>query len=516
MLARPLSEVEKTIALETLNNKRNGILSAVVFSSDQEEALREDDTATLASIRSYRVGSSLIKKALQLLVYENPELQVCINDDLKYEQIKTINYHDVLNKLDFDNVIDEKINCYHSIPLYLLREIFNKTKFELNKPLWRMFIVDENMLVFHGHESLFDNFSVMNLQKKLYNTIGTLQSKKNDQQQSGQVLFESKFAKHFDFPKSIFDSSKLYLPAVAKDLLQLQTQSFFKNVYLQTIKKPIDFFNSTPQYEILNHKTSIVFNFNDLCGNTVFGNISPSQFQNLKKALELENITLKTFMASLSMMCLQPFTASMNKDDFISFCFPIDLRKDLLYYEKDNASLGGLVYKKIIVECPLAMISDSAYDNATFHNGYDPKNVKIPKADPKFAEKLFEYKFNQVAAHIQSSVDQRVKVWKRNKFNDDDFKRMKFGKKDAQEQKYFEINDLTDFKLEPKGGKTSEKYKPKEIFFVKSENPESFMSLSFTYCELSGMNICIQYPEGYNMDDYVSNFETLITRLVES
>lgn len=511
MAIRSLSEVEKFFALETLQCKRNGIISASVYTCKEEEDMLRDETATLSSLKSVRVAGgskcTLIKKALKILISENEALQVCITEELKFATLKEISLNDVLTKLDFENLIDEKIGCYHSLPLPLLKEIFNKFTFDIGKPLWKVYLVDENMIIFHGNESLFDDFSMMILQNKMQNCIrrAKKQMLKNLDTDDFSVLFRESKNSVPTFPKSIYDSGKLFIPSVGRDIFNSQAQFFFKKVFKDAIKKPIEFLSGNSIMPPVHGH--FLNKYNDLSGNSIFGNLDPQQYSKLKQFLEKENLSLKSFIATLTMMCLDVNGStsagpqSDNKE--MIFQFPFNLRD-----KNSNKKLETLEFKNITVKCPLKYATDRNFLEYDFYNGYDPKNVRFPLDDPDFREKLLDFNFEQISELFESQLNSRIKAWQRSGLNDDDFKRMKMmASNNFVLDKAIEINDLTEFNLEVED-KSS--YMLKDLFFVKSANPQNFISIALTATALNGLNITISYPDGYDLDDFVMNFESTL------
>ncbi|KAL6929518.1 hypothetical protein ACO0SA_000921 [Hanseniaspora valbyensis] len=511
MSLRNLSEVERIFALETFQCKRNGIISASVYTCKEEEDMLKDETATLSTIKSVRVAGgekcSLIKQALTLLISENSALQVCINEELKFCVLDKINVKDVLTKLDFENLVDEKISCYHSLPLPMLKEIFNKFTFDFGKPLWRVYLVDENMIIFHGNECLFDDFSMMMLQSKMQDCIKRVRLQQDcDLNKDVEVLFKLDKNKDLNFPKSIYDSGKLFIPSIGREIFNSQAQFFFQKIYKDTIKKPLDFLTGSSMLSHA-HDGHFLNKYNDLCGNSIFGNLTPEQYTKLKCFLDKENLTLKSFIATLTMISLD-FDSSKNKEkcadnkDLI-FQFPFNLRD-----KASNDKLETLNFKNITIKCPLKYATDKNFLEHDFYNGYDPKNIRFSIDDPDFKEKLMDFNFDQISQLIESQLNTRIKAWQKSGLNDDDFKRMKMmASKNFTLDKCIEINDLTDFKLEVPD-KSS--YLLKDLFFIKSANPQTFISISLTATEISGLNLAISYPEGYDLDDFVMNFETTL------
>ena len=50
----------------------------------------------------------------------------------------------------------------------------------------------------------------------------------------------------------------------------------------------------------------------------------------------------------------------------------------------------------------------------------------------------------------------------------------------------------------------------KNTSFTKSLNKNEYMSICYSYCVDSGLNICIHFPETYNMENFVECFQSFI------
>ena len=506
MATRNLSEIERWFAEETFQSKRNGIISASVYTCSEEEEMLKDDTATLTSVKSVRLAGgekcTLIKLALKYLIQENVILQLTLNSDAKLQSLEKIQTDDVLTKLDFPSLVDEKIECYHSLPLPLLKEIFNNEPFLINKPLWRLYLIDENMLIFHGNETIFDAFSMMNVQRAMQKAISKAKCDLINNSESTKeitTLFVNKNYKDTKLPNSVYGSNKLFIPSIGKDILNSQAQFFFKKIYTDGIKKSFDLLRGNTSTNQL-HIDSLYNQYSDLCGNSVFGNMSTCKYQKLKKYLKKEDISLKSFIATLVMMCLD--VSKSNENSSILFQFAHNLRS------KSSSSLDLLNFKNILVKCPVSYATDRNFLNHDFYNGYDPKNVRFPLEDPDFKEKLLDFNFDHISNLFESSIRTRIDAWNRGGLNDDDIKRMKMTASNTYStDKVIEINDLADESLEiPE----ESNYILKDAYFVKSSNPHAFLTISLTSTKMSGLNISITYPEGYDLDDFIMKFEETI------
>ena len=136
---RNLTATEKTIICETAAGIKNGVL----FSSTYFEGPDNVDN-TSPSVSCMKMGKGLpdaiMWQALSQIIKENAELRSSINKFMQFEAIDTIAFDDVVRKIEFDNLTDEKVSCYNGVPPYLLRHIFDKCHFSIGqqKPLWQV------------------------------------------------------------------------------------------------------------------------------------------------------------------------------------------------------------------------------------------------------------------------------------------------------------------------------------------------------------------------------------------
>lgn len=500
MSFRALSGYEKKILSQSLEGHRNGVVFGAMYSTTPEEW---SDDATLLTYKDSRLNVSLLSRALAKMISEHVELFTTINEKLEFAPVKEIRAGDVISAVTFGSYKDEFVNCRFGAPPYLLRHIFNQTTFQpgSGNVLWQLYVVDETLVIFHGHDVLFDIFSAANFHKIFLKTLNSISKSGNKL----NTIFKLDRAVLPSFPKSIYDSAKLRLPAKAADLFNLQTQSFFKSLYFKAVKKPFDYINSNPPQQLEEYRTlysDILRTDNNLCGATIFGSIPSSKLEHLNCIFKQQNICLKSFVCGITMLCLKPIVK--NYTGSITFCIPVDLRSSL-----EASSEFGMFYKDIRVECPLSLIDNKNFGSLTLYNGYDSSAVKMPEEDPKYKEQLLEYQFKQVTDHVVATLRQRMKAWERFGFNDDDIKRMKFGSEEtANNTKLIQINDVSDVEVDA-GHEVAGQFRMRELNMTQSLKPGQLMSLSYASSE-SGLNICIHYPEGYDMEAFVECFQSFL------
>lgn len=503
MSFRPLATYEKKLLSQSLDNQTNGTIVSAKYSIAAGEDLSDD--ATLLTNGEPGAMMNIIIRALEKLVYEHPELYTTINDQLEFEPVQEIRASEIISAITFDSIKDEFVNCHLGAPPYLLRHIFNRNKFQpgSGKPLWELYVVDESLVIFHGSDMLFDIYAASNFHKLFFQALNYVPKAG----ESVEIIFKrDQIFQHsaVAFPNSIYDNPLNYFPAKTLDLVHLQTQSFFKSVFNKIIKKSFNYltFNSEPMNGFKNKYGDFLDASSPLCGTTVFGNISTDRFDYLNSIAQHENVCTKSLICGLAMLALKPIIKDFTSS--ITFSITVNLRSHI-----SDSSEFGLCHKNIRVECPLSMIDDNVYKNLNIYNGYDSSSIKVHADDPSFEDKAIEYQFKQISDLVSSTMKQRMRSWRRCGFNDDDIKRMKF----AQEEKLtttkvIQINDVSEFSLDSNNGTNG--VSVRELSLTHSLSSSEFMSMSFSQCKETGTNICIHYPDSYNMENFVERFQQFI------
>lgn len=502
MKLRSLASFEKKLLSQSLEGCRNGVAFGAQYSTSSEEW---SDDATLLTVKDCRLTPELLTNSLKNLVSQHVELRTTINDNLEFDLLTKIKVDDVINIIQFESIKDELVNCHSGAPPYLLRHIFNKDKFMpgSGRPLWSLYVIDESLVIFHGQDTIFDIFSAAEFHKLLLTEINKLIASKTKLEKLDFLLKPGQITEtKVHIPKSMYDNPKLHLPAMDPDLFNLQTQSFFKTIYFNAVKKPIDFFNfvgsSNNNLKITGLKQSSYFESFDLnsslCGTTVFGSVSNARFQYLNSLVKKEEISFRSFICGITMLCLKPMVKHYN--GAITFSMPINLRNEV-----DDSRNFGLFYKDVRVECPLSLIND---DNV-------PKDVK--SSSPEDAEQLLEYQFKQITIYVSNILEQSSKRFAKTGFNDNDIRRMKL-ENDVDrgvDSKIIQIYDASEVFLGVEPDKVNQQsFSITSSNFTKSLSLTDLMSVSYTYCKGNGLNICIHYPDGYNMESFVECFQTFI------
>ncbi|EDO18092.1 hypothetical protein Kpol_1045p79 [Vanderwaltozyma polyspora DSM 70294] len=500
---RQLGTYEKKLVGQALAGQSNGIIFSAKYISNAQDGLTDD--ATLLTNSEPLLLDSRLVNALQKMVLKHPELRTTVNEKLEFEEVKEIKTSDIITSVKFDSLKDEFVNCHLGAPPYLLRHIFNRNKFTpgSGKPLWELCVIDDSLVMFHGQDVLFDIFAAANFHKLFLETLNSMDDEHITDLEYIYRYDATKSNRSISFPRTIYENPKLRIPGKTIDLVNLQTQSFFKSFYVNAIKKPLDIitFNSEPMKYIKPNEIDFMNEASALCGTTVFGHITTDRFEYLNSIARHENVCIRSFICGIALLCLK----SMIKDftGSITFSIPVNLRESI-----EGPSDFGLFYKTILVECPLSLIDDQVYNNINVYNGYDNSNVKVPETDPTFEEKKLEYQFKQISDLVSTTMKERMRAWRRNGFNDDDIKKMKFTSDDkASNTKIIQINDVSEFKI---NSSKSSKVSIKELNFTHSISNSDFMSLSYTYCKETGSNICIHYPDAYDMEKFVERFQSFV------
>ena len=521
MSLRVLSSFEKKLLTQSVENKRSGITFAATYSSCQENW---DDDATLATVKGKRLSMPLLTHALNRLIAKNTELALTINENIEFELLKKIKTDAVIKIVQFGSYKDEKINCHGGAPPYLLRHIFNNAKYTPgnNLPLWELYVVDEAMIVFHGHDALFDSFSGANFHKLLMAEINeVILNRRTDVELSklDNLFDRTDIVEQVTLPKSIYDHPKIHLPAKSPELFNKQTHSFFKTVYFNAVRKPFDilpFFNfggdentlkQLDEYKSIKGSNPLDYETN-LCGTTVFGTISRERFGYLHSLVEQENICFKSLICGITMLCLKPLVEDFSKS--ITFSMQVDLR-DYLKHTDEQPRDFGLYYKEIRVECPFSLIDDRSFKDTDS----DSETKTLNEDDSEYMEQLLESQLKNVTEHIKSVISDNMRRFEKSGFDDDDIRRMKYdnSKEDAEDktqQRVIDICDTSDIVLGNSTEIGNGLFNLKNTSFTKSLNKNEYMSICYSYCVDSGLNICIHFPETYNMENFVECFQSFI------
>lgn len=521
MSLRVLSSFEKKLLTQSMENKRSGITFAATYSSCKENW---DDDATLATVKEKRLSIPLLTYALNRLIAKNTELALTINENIEFELLKKIKTDAVINIVQFGSYKDEKINCHGGAPPYLLRHIFNNAKFTPgnNLPLWELYVVDESMIVFHGHDALFDSFSGANFHKLLMAEINeVILNHRSDVKLSklDNVFDRTDIVAEVTLPKSIYDHPKIHLPAKNPELFNKQTQSFFKSVYFNALKKPFDvlpFFNlwgdegslkQLDEFKSIKGSNPLDYESN-LCGTTVFGTISKDRFRYLHSLVEQENICFKSLICGITMLCLKPLVKDFSKS--ITFSIQVDLR-DYVKKPEEQSRNFGLFYKEIRVECPFSLIDNSMFKDVDS----DSETKTLNEDDAEYMEQLLEFQLKNVTNHIRNVVSDNLKKFEKAGFDDDDIRRMKYDNteddiEDKSQQKVINVCDTSDIVLGSSTKVGEGMFNLKDTSFTKSLNKNEYMNICYSYCVDSGLNLCIHFPENYNMENFVECFQSFI------
>ncbi|CCF56947.1 hypothetical protein KAFR_0B06510 [Kazachstania africana CBS 2517] len=507
MTLRTLSSYERKILDETIRRERNGVIFTASYSASSEEW--GDDT-TLLTLKDSRPTIAILTKAIQRLISRHVELFTTINENYEFEILKSIKKDDILNILEFDSYKDEKINCHNGCPPYLLRHIFDNNRFVpgSKKPLWSLHIIDESLVIFHGQDMLFDIFSAANFHKLLLKETNIVANEPLDSSESDIIFsLENSIKKinNLKLSKSIYDNPRIHLPATSPDLFNLQTQSFFKSVFHSTVKKPIHYLVANVRTKevtsdnTLSRVTTVqkytdIFDYNTTLNNTtVFGKITRQRYEYLNSLITNQRICFKSFMVGIIMLCLKP--SIENFEGSMKFSIVINLRPFL----KESNIEFGLFYKDVLIDVPLSLIDD----NAVMLSGYRD----FSDNDPDLTEKILEFQFKRVTSLVKDLIERRISKFSTMGFNDDDIRQMKYGKP-AEDTKIIRLFDTSEVSLG--SGKRDGKYILHNTNFTKSLRKNDFFSVSYTLCDNSGLNLCLQFPDDCDMEAFVECFQSFI------
>ncbi|SCU79656.1 LANO_0A07052g1_1 [Lachancea nothofagi CBS 11611] len=501
---RNLNAVERKILCETSSGLRNGaVFSATYFAGSAEREI--SDNATLQSEKCHRLTESAIWGALSKIIEDHAELRYTVNSDLQFEPLASIKFNDVVHKVEFECYKDEQVNCYGGAPPYLLRHIFDKCFFTLGrgKPLWQLFIVDESMVIFHGHEVLFDDFAAANFHKTFLTVLNSLKSQ-NTKKVTSQFVFQHRHGLS-PLQTSIFDRQQLSLLSMIYSPLGSSMPALLKDFYNLAIKKPLHFI----EYGRFEHHTPTILNlpsenlkFNQLCGKVVFGTVGNMRLNALQKELDRMGTSLQAFITAATIFCLEPIVDTTLAS--FSICVPMNLRKSI-----DKSPELGLFHKNVIIDCPAGLRGGGNQKFDTFRQE-NLEGVTLNDAGSSKSDFDTESHFESVLSLVSGKLKSALTRWKTLRFEDDDLKWMKTEALDScspSSSRVVEINDLTgvDFSTS-----RDDRYHIRDVCASKSRNSDTFISVSYCSSSSTGLTLGIHYYENSIIDNFVERLETFI------
>ncbi|CUS21744.1 LAQU0S03e09758g1_1 [Lachancea quebecensis] len=502
---RSLTPNEKTILCETATGVKNGVLfSATYYKNSSNKSF--NDNETLRSNKNQRLSDSVIWKALLKVIKEHAELRCAITTNLEFEPVDKIDFEDVVRKVEFDCYADEQVNCYNGVPPYLLRHIFDKCHFTLGQkqPLWQLFVIDGTMVVFHGHDVLFDAFAAANFHKLFLQALNSLSESCSSPRlafKNGKILPT--------LPRSLFQKQEFPTASSVTEAFYSQSQAILRSLYNLAIKKPLRFIESgrlEHSTEQRSDKSGPMSYPVQLCGTVVFGTISTPRFKKLKGILDDQKISMNTFIISATLFCLQPvLNSSENK---ITFCLPINLRGLIPW-----SSPLGIYHRNILIECPLGTTSrsnkgsaGSYISNPELLEGMTLSDADLTNTDQSDPESIFE----RTATHVSNELRTALQELETGKFSDMDLVKMEQEARfhaAASGSKVVEINDLSEINL---SSVKSSQYVVEDICATKSRCNNTFMSISYSFSSACGLNLGIHYSEDCEMNYFVESFEAFL------
>lgn len=460
-------------------------------------------------------NKEILLKAIKNLINKHIELALAISGKGDWYILKEIKFNQIISTIQFDNLKDEEINCHLGAPPYLLRHIFNQNVFQIGTPLWKIFILDNSMIYFHGQAPLFDIYSCANFHNLLLIELNQLIQKRNNE----DVLNQGKHMEHGKkrkknqekikkddliwkispqidwqtFPRSIFDNSPLYIPNCTRSNFfkmdfTIEKESFIKSIYFNTMKKPLDFLintnNNLPKKLIKVEKYGdLLDSGSELCGRPVFGTISIERFNYLNDFVTENKINFKSLIVGLIMLCLKPSIKDFNGKPLV-----FSIRTNLRHLIKNSRDLG-LYYKDIRISVPLSLLDNDTYKH-------------IDSSDVDYNEKMNEEQFNFITRHVNDYINERIEQYELDGPVDYDLHTMK---KQFDPTNYIQINDLSQI-----GIANNLPYKINNFNFTTSLNIYETMSISYTLCGQNGLNVCVHHPENNNFDSFLQNFQQFL------
>lgn len=455
------------------------------------------NTITPNSLKNF--NKEVLLKAIKNLINNHIELALAISERGDWYILKEIEFNQIISTIQFDTLKDEEINCHLGAPPYLLRHIFNQNCFKLGDPLWKIFILDNSMIYFHGQSPLFDIYSCANFHNLLLIELNKVIGEQNEKiENNGKKCHKKKQTswkitpqiEWHSFPRSIFDNSAFYIPNCTRSnffkmSFKEEKESLIKSIYFNTMKKPLSFLKNTDNS--LTKKIIKVEKYEDLldsgselCGRTVFGTISIERFNYLNDIVTENKINFKSFIVGLVMLCLKPSISDFNDKPLL-----FSIRTNLRNLVKDSRDLG-LYYKDIRISVPLSLINNENYPD-------------VHPEDPDYDKKINEIQFNFITRHVNEYINRRIDQYKLDGPIDSDLCTMK---KEFDPTTYIQINDLSQIHIA-----NDLPYKINNFNFTTSLNIYERMSISYTVCGENGLNLCVHHSENSNFDTFVQNLQ---------
>ncbi|AGO11278.1 AaceriACR018Cp [[Ashbya] aceris (nom. inval.)] len=487
---RSLTNAEKARYVEVRAGLRNGSIFAVTYGFDRREQETWSDSSTLMSSRCGCLREHQISSALRSMIRENVEMCVTVTDGPKFAPVPRIEYDEVVRVIEFQTYKDEAIACHDGIPPYVVRHILNKSRFEAGKPLWEVYVADGSMVIFHCHNLLFDLFAAGNFHVRFQQALQRCD--KNEPHNETLFVYEDPLPQLPTYPDACT------LAGVDSPLAKTPFISFFKNVYRYTLKQPFSALASALLPSAQMNRSSLgrkpfqlPLDKENLYGTTVSGYLNSKKLDSLLKLISKEKVCVRSFLCAITLLSLKPLIR--NFEGSIAFSIPLDMRT-----EARETSPFGFQSKRILVDCPLALIDDRVFESL-FNQASKRRKTKLDKSSPKFAEALLEYQFKRVTKHVMKSLSVQT--------NGDRMGQRKYPKCKLQKKKIIEIN-VVDMGTSP-----SARFQIKNMNFTDSLGSETFISLSCALMRGVGMNICMHYLERDSMDMFVDCFQTFLDEL---
>ncbi|SCU87677.1 LAME_0D11034g1_1 [Lachancea meyersii CBS 8951] len=495
-----LTAIERKLICDTNNGLRNGVVFAATYQSDPAACEVVDD-ATTNMENNHNLTDSVVSGALSRVIEKHAELRTTVSASMQFVPLEFVRFDDVVNKIQFDCYKDEYFNCHDGIPPYILRHIFNNHEFTVGteRPLWQLYIVDESMVIFHGHDALFDSYAAANFHKLFLHELNSLgQARKED----SEFIFQHATGLA-PLEKSIFARQSTSIFSTVLDPFNPGFPNAFKAFYNLAIKKPLHFIERgrhehTPTpIGLPNGKAPMI----PLCGKVVFGTVRPARLSVLRSYLDNVNYTLQVFVAAAAIFCLK----AVNQESLMDFTFSIPMNL------RDSAGKMpdlGLFHKNVYVDCPtsgsnneirkLFNLGSSNIEGATLHELAPINEVSD-----------MEIQFEKVLSFVSAKMNNAAKRWRASKYGDDDLEWMKsevLEPSDFPSTQVVEINDLTEHNFLKS---ENERYHIEDAYALRSRKTDAFMSI--TYClSSSGLNLGIHYPDNPLMDAFVERLESFI------
>ncbi|SCU80174.1 LAFA_0B07910g1_1 [Lachancea sp. 'fantastica'] len=479
---------KKNVIFDTTNGLQNGVVFAATYEDASLSAASEQGVKN-SSKSGQGLTQNKIQIALAKVIDNYAELRTTVNSDMQFELLDCVPYDDVVLNVQLECFNDKHLDCHGGIPPYILRQILSNNTWSTGKPLWKLLLVRDKMLIFHGHDALFDSYTAANFHKLFLNALNS-----SEESPSKVSKFISQYgAKLTHLQKSCFNRQPA--PVCSPELCSCYdgTSSAAEGCNSFFRAKP-SFSLEHEQYDRVMMPSAALYNNArpvPLCGKVVFGIVDTTRLSVLQSYVKDSATTLQMFLAAATIFSLE--NANFKHLANLSFAIPMCPRNS-----KVKASEGGFSPNNVFLNFPFSDNNDESL-KISDHKLEDLDGATLK--DQAFANEQSDKGLRFEA--LLSAVSKKMKDAKRvldNTRNED------LNHRKSTKTPVVEIIDLTSHTF-PKSEK--DQYFIQDAYAARSRKTDVFMSIHFCLAS-SGLTVSIHYPEESSMDVFVEHFESLM------